>query len=292
MQHLEESIFELIKKCTCEMPKDVAGKIAEARAQEDANSNARYILDVIVENIELAKQKQQPICQDTGGLLFFVKAPINFDQNNFKAITENTVKKAAQQGLLRPNSVDPLSENNTGDNIGAGTPYFHFEQSAQNELEICLIIKGGGSENVSAQYSLPDAKLGAERDIAGVKKCILEAITQAQGRGCAPGIISACIGGDRTTGYAFAKKQFLRNLADQNPVPELAKLEQEIFTEANQLDIGPMGLGGKSTLLDCKIGILNRHPACYYVTVSYMCWAFRRQGIKLNAKGNILEWLY
>ena len=101
-----------------------------------------------------------------------------------------------------------------------------------------------------------------------------------------------CIGGDRATGYEFSKTQFLRQLEDRNPVPELDELEQDILKTANELGIGPMGFGGKTTLLGVKIGALNRLPASFFVSISYMCWAFRRHGCNLNAEGKIQDWLY
>jgi fumarate hydratase class I len=121
---------------------------------------------------------------------------------------------------------------------------------------------------------------------------ILDAVLQAQGKGCGPGILGVCIGGDRATGYEFSKRQFLRLIPDRNPVPEFDQLEQNVLNTANELGIGPMGFGGRTTLLGVKVGALNRVPASYFVSVSYMCWAYRRQGVALNADGGIAKWLY
>jgi fumarate hydratase class I len=159
-------------------------------------------------------------------------------------------------------------------------------------MEVKLVLKGGGCENVGAQYSLPDARLGASRDLKGVKKCILDTVQQAQGKGCGPGVLGVIIGGDRATGYLASKEQFLRKMRDRNTNPTLAQLEEECLTEANTLGIGPMGFGGKTTLMGVKIGALNRVPASFFVTVSYMCWAYRRQGAKVSGKGQIQKWLY
>jgi fumarate hydratase class I len=155
-----------------------------------------------------------------------------------------------------------------------------------------LLLKGGGCENCGIQYSLPNKTLGAERDLNGVKKCILDAVLQAQGKGCGPGILGICVGGDRATGYMYSKEQLLRTLEDKNKIPELAKMESEVMETANKLDIGPMGFGGKTTLLGCKIGALNRLPASFFVSISYMCWADRRQGVELDGKGKVKKWLY
>jgi fumarate hydratase class I len=154
------------------------------------------------------------------------------------------------------------------------------------------MLKGGGCENVGAQYSLPNEKLKANRDLDGCRRVILDAVLQAQGKGCGPGILGICIGGDRATGYEFSKEQLLRKLDDHNPNPELARLEQDVVETANKLGIGPMGFGGATTLLGAKIGVLNRLPASYFVSVSYMCWAYRRHGIKLSSDSAIEAWLY
>src|SRR5262245_22284227 len=145
---------------------------------------------------------------------------------------------------------------------------------------------------MNAQYALPHPDLGG-RYLKGVENAILDAVLQAQGQGCGPGILGVCIGGDRGTGYGFAKEQLLRTMDDRNPDPELAALEECIVEKANQSGIGPMGFGGKTTLLGCKIGKLNRLPASFFVSVAYMCWAFRRRGVTLEAaSGSVTGWLY
>src|SRR6478609_1442894 len=202
------------------------------------------------------------------------------------------VTLATKKGFLRQNSVDSLTGKNDGTNVGPGAPAFHFHQHRAPEISVKLALKGGGCENVGAQYSLPDDGLHANRDLDGCRKAILDAVLQAQGKGCGPGILGVCIGGDRATGYEFSKQQFLRFLGDTNPNAELAKLEKDILETANELGIGPMGFGGKTTLLGTKIGVLNRLPASYFVSISYMCWAYRRQGIGLESDGKIGKWLY
>jgi fumarate hydratase class I len=176
--------------------------------------------------------------------------------------------------------------------VGPGAPTLHLEPWSKDYTDVRLILKGGGCENVGAQYSLPDSRVGASRDLAGVRKCILDAVHQAQGKGCGPGVLGVTIGGDRATGYLASKEQFLRKMGDRNPNAELARLESEIVREANELGIGPMGFGGRTTLMGVKIGALNRVPASYFVSVSYMCWAYRRQGAALTPKGEIRKWLY
>jgi len=188
--------------------------------------------------------------------------------------------------------VDSLTGKNDGTNLGPGSPTVHFHQHASDEVSVKLILKGGGCENVGAQYSLPNTKLEENRDLDGCRKAILDAVLQAQGKGCGPGILGVCIGGDRATGYEHSKVQLLRKMEDQNSNPDLAKLERDIVETSNKLGIGPMGFGGKTTLLGCKIGVLNRLPASYFVSVSYMCWAYRRHGFILKSDGAIGDWLY
>ena len=214
------------------------------------------------------------------------------DYELLQKLIKKAIISATKKGYLRQNSVDSITGKNSGNNIGPGAPVIHAEPWKKDTFEIKLMLKGGGCENVGAQYSLPDGRVGAGRDLKGVKKCILDAVQNAQGKGCGPGILGVAIGGDRGTGYAASKEQFLRKLPDVNKNPELAKMEKEVTEEANTLGIGPMGFGGKTTLLGTKITALNRVPASFFVSVSYMCWAFRRQGAVVTNKGEIKKWLY
>jgi fumarate hydratase class I len=292
MNALSDSLLELIRRTSAEIPDDVREAILRALHQEKGGTIAESAMKIVERNIELAKQKSQPICQDTGSILFYVDCPVQFDQIAFEEHAKEAVRLATKKGYLRQNSVDSLTGVNDGTNVGPGSPNVHFHQHRGAETHVRLILKGGGCENVGAQYSLPDEKIEANRDLAGCRRAILDAVLQAQGKGCGPGILGVCIGGDRASGYEFSKQQFLRKLTDANPVPELDRLEQDILKTANELGIGPMGFGGKTTLLGVKIAAANRLPASYFVSVSYMCWAFRRQGISLDANGGIAQWLY
>lgn len=292
MHSLLESLIEIIRRTSAELPDDVHQAILKSLENEKKGTIAASALKIIERNIELAKSKSQPICQDTGSVLFYVDAPVGLDQVAFEETAREAVKQATKKGYLRQNSVDSLTGKNDGTNCGPGAPTLHFHQHRGPELRIRLVLKGGGCENVGAQYSLPDEALGANRDLNGCRRVILDAVLQAQGKGCGPGILGVCIGGDRATGYEWSKTQFLRRLDDVNPVPELAALEQEIVKTANDLGIGPMGFGGSTTLLGCKICAVNRVPASYFVSISYMCWAYRRQGATLDGDGKITRWLY
>jgi len=292
MNALEDSLLELIRRTSAEIPDDVHKAILASLEREQQGTIAASAMQIIQQNIALAKNKSQPICQDTGSIIFYVDCPLGFDQLGFAQAAREAVKLATQKGFLRQNSVDSITGKNDGTNVGPGSPTIHFHQHAAPEVSVRLILKGGGCENVGAQYALPNEKLKANRDLDGCRKAILDAVLQAQGKGCGPGVLGVCIGGDRATGYEFSKQQFLRKLGDANPNPDLDRLERDIVDTANKLGIGPMGFGGKPTLLSARIGVLNRLPASYFVSISYMCWAFRRQGVKLDARSGIAAWLY
>ena len=292
MNVLQDSLVELIRRASAEIPDDVQRAILQALEQEKKGTIAESAFQIIEQNIALAKQKSQPICQDTGSVLFYVDCPVGYDEMAFAEAARAAVTQATKKGYLRQNSVDSLTGKNDGTNVGPGAPALHFHQHRSAEVTVRLALKGGGCENVGAQYSLPVEKLKADRDLDGCRKVILDAVLQAQGKGCGPGVLGVCIGGDRATGYELSKTQFLRKLDDRNPLSALDALEQDILKTANELGIGPMGFGGKTTLLGVKICAANRVPASFFVSVSYMCWAFRRQGVTLDAHSNIMNWLY
>lgn len=277
MLDLTEQFVELIRLASTDLRPDIEKALHEAREREEAGSAAQGALDTILENVALARESSKPICQDTGTPIFYLYYPTGWSTLALKKQIQAAVAIATQRAYLRPNAVDSLSGKNSGNNLGQGFPALHFEEWEEDYLKVDLMLKGGGCENVGAQYKLPDSKLRADRDLKGVRNAVLDAVFQAQGQGCAPGIIGVAVGGDRGSGYIESKEQFFRPLDDQNPVPELADLEQRLTDEGNKLGIGPMGFGGKTTLLGVKIGTLHRLPASYFITASYMCWADRRR---------------
>jgi fumarate hydratase class I len=291
-----DSVLQLVIRTSTDLPPDVRVAMKAALNAETAGTQASQALAIIAQNIDVAVDGEGAICQDTGMLTFAVKAPVGANQIWLRGQIREAVAEATRRGKLRPNSVDSITGKNSGDNLGPGTPVIHFEQWEQDAIEVKLILKGGGCENTNAQYAVPVdlPHLGrADRTLDGVRKCILHAVWQAQGMGCSPGAVGVCIGGDRAAGYAHAKAQLLRTLDDVNPDPRLAELEASIMATVNRLEIGPMGFGGRTTLIGCKIGVLNRLPACFFVSVAYDCWAFRRLGVTLNATtGAIERWLY
>jgi fumarate hydratase class I len=289
-----KNILELIRRTSAFLPPDVEAVINLQRKLEVSGSKADFALELVAQNIGLAKARSLPICQDTGTIGFYFETPKGVDQLELEELCCEAVKEATKKGYLRQNSVDSVDGKNTGDNLGPGSPVFHWEQTRDANIHVRLILKGGGCENMSAQYSLPMEIQGkrVDRNLEGVRACILDAIWKAQGKGCGPGFIGVAIGGDRASGYEFAKRQLLRNVEDTNNDPLLADMEARIMKEANTLDIGPMGFSGKLTIGGCKIGKLNRLPASFFVSVAYMCWAYRRRGAVLDVKGNVVEWLY
>jgi fumarate hydratase class I len=294
MRDLTNEILELIRRTASSLPKDVEDRLRASIEKEEPGSAARGALETILRNVELSRANSTPICQDTGTPIFYVHYPEGTSTRKLREQIRGALAEATKRAYMRPNAVDAIYDKNSGNNLGGDDfPSIHFDEiDADQPLVIELMLKGGGCENVGAQYSLPDSRVGANRDLEGVRKAILDAVVQAQGKGCSPGILGVCIGGDRATGYLHSKEQLLRLLDDVNPDPRLAAMEQEIVTSANKLGIGPMGFGGKTTLLGCKMGALNRLPASFFVSVSYMCWAYRRQGILLDTSGKVVKWLY
>ena len=279
---IEEKIAGLIRRTSSRLSADVLQALAAACRREAKGSSARMILETLVQNAALAKRKGTPMCQDTGTLTFFV------DERLRALVTPAAVKKAVafatEKGWLRRNTIDSVSGRSINSNTCDGAPVIHYvpAKSRRAAPAVTLLMKGGGSENMSRQYSLPDAALGAGRDLEGVRRCVLDAVHKAQGYGCAPGILGVCVGGDRACGFEEAKHQLLRRLDDTNRDPALARLEKRLVKEANALGIGPMGLGGKTTVLGVKIGSRPRVPASFFVTVAYLCWAARRQTMRFG----------
>jgi fumarate hydratase class I len=288
----EKNLLELIRRTSTDLPSDVEMAIRRALGKERKGSHAAWALDSMLANAAAARREGVPICQDTGTLTFFFSVPVGFDTNMLVSRTRSAVARATRAGYLRLNTIDSVLGATYETNVAHGSPVVHFEQGARKTVDVRLVMKGGGSENVGCQYSLPDVRLGAGRDLEGVRRCVLDAVWQAQGRGCSPGVLGVCIGGDRSGGYLHSKEQFLRKITEKASSETLARLEDRLARDIRELGIGPMGLGGRTTVLGVKIGALSRLPASFFVTVSYMCWAFRRRGVLLGPEGGIQRWLY
>src|SRR5436853_1426665 len=246
MEFLKNSLVELITQTSTNLPPDVRAAMGIALVSEKPGTQSAQALNIILSNIDMAADDEGPICQDTGMPTFLVHTPVGVNQIRIRKAIREAVAEATKRGKLRPNSVDSLTGKNSGDNLGPGTPVFHFHQHRQDEVEVKLLLKGGGCENKNIQYSLPQELPGlgrADRDLDGVRKCLMHAVYQAQGQGCSAGYLGVCIGGDRTSGYDAAKMQLFRKADDVNPVTELAELEKYVTENGNKLGIGAMGLG-------------------------------------------------
>jgi fumarate hydratase class I len=285
MRDLTNDFLELIRRTSTDLPADVERALLAARQEEAEGSAARGAIDTILENVALARRDSSPICQDTGTPIFAVRHPPGWSTLELREQIRRAVAEATARAYLRPNAVDSLSGKNSGNNLGdEAFPTIHFEETEGATLTVDLMLKGGGCENVGAQYSLPHAGLGAGRDLEGVRRAALDAVHQAQGQGCAPGVLGIAIGGDRGSSFLASKEALLRPLDDLNPDAALAELEARLLAEANELGIGPMGFGGQTTVLGVKARSLHRLPASFFVSVSYMCWAHRRRRMVIDGE--------
>ena len=290
MQDLTQPLIELIRRTSTDLSLDVQQTLEQACAQEDAGSAAQSALGTILENVELSRRNSTPICQDTGTPIFYVQHPAGWSTRQLREQIRAAIVEATKKSYLRPNAVDAITDQNSGNNLGGDAfPTIHFEEIEGNELIVDVMLKGGGCENVGAQYSLPNSQLGAGRDLAGVRKVVLDAVQKAQGQGCAPGILGVAIGGDRGSSFYASKEVLFRKMDEQSPDPRLAALEDRLTAEANQLGIGPMGFGGKTTVLATKMTGMHRLPASFFVSVSYMCWAHRRRRMIVRGEAVIYE---
>jgi len=290
MRDITKEILELIRRTSSSLPADVEKRLRDSIEKEEPGSAARGALETVMKNIELSRANSTPICQDTGTPIFYVHYPEGWSTRKLKEQIRAAMVEATKKSYMRPNAVDAIYDKNSGNNLGGDDfPYVHFEEVEGDDLTIELMLKGGGCENVGRQYSMPDGTLGAGRDLAGVRKVVLDAEQKAQGQGCAPGILGVSIGGDRGSGYIKSKEVLFTEMGTRNSDPKLAELEERLTKEANELGIGPMGFGGKTTVLDTKIIGMHRLPASYFVTISYMCWAYRRRKLTVKKNETIFE---
>ncbi len=288
MENWVSTVVDLVRRASTRLPADVLEAI-RVGAETAEMPRAATILSTLCQNAELASRNSTPVCQDTGTLTFWVEHPAGVSQRKLAEAIRRAVADATALGYLRQNTILPVDGKSVADNVAEGAPSIHFEETDGGPVRMHLLLKGGGCENMSCQYSLPDDSLSAGRDLAGVRACILHAVWRAQGMGCAPGILGVCIGGDRAEGYLRAKRQLLRPLGDESPDPLLAGLERTVLREANTLGIGPMGLGGNTTLLGVKIAGASRLPASFFVTIAYSCWACRRHSLAADPMTGLAE---
>jgi len=279
---LTDAFVELVRRAATELPPDMEEALTRAKGNEEPGSAAEGALDTILNNVQMARTHATPICQDTGTPIFEIYYPLGVSTRDLTQQIRHAVAEATDQAYLRPNAVDSLTGVNSGDNTGEDFPTIHFHEWEKDTIHVDLLLKGGGCENVSTQYKLPDGGLKAGRDLDGVRRVVLDAVYQAQGKGCSPSVLGIAIGGDRGSSYIKSKQQLLRPLSDRNPNEKLAQLEDDLYEQANELGIGPMGFGGKTTVLGVKVGAQHRLPASYFVSIAYMCWANRRASLDVS----------
>jgi len=289
---LIDALVDLVRRAATDLPADMEQALKTAKENEDAGSAAEGALDTILRNVEMAREHSTPVCQDTGTPIFEVYYPIGVSTRELNQQIRQAVAIATDNAYLRPNAVDSLTGKNSGDNTGEDFPTVHFHEWENDSIHFDLLLKGGGCENVSTQYKLPDGRLNAGRDLEGVRRVVLDAVYQAQGKGCSPGVLGVAIGGDRGSSYIKSKQQLLRKLDDTNQDEQLATLEKQLYQEANELGIGPMGFGGKTTVLGVKVGTQHRLPASYFVSIAYMCWANRRASMDVTLEDGDVEVTY
>jgi len=283
---LHEPFVELIRRAATSLPSDVEAALARARDQERPMSAARNALDMLLINIGKAREGSAPMCQDTGMNIWYVHYPAGPHEHALENAIRDATVAATKKSYLRPNTVDSITGKNDGTNLGEGAPQIHFHQWDLPYVKADLLLKGGGCENVSSQMSLPSTEIKAGRDLEGVKRAVIKMVLDAQGLGCAPGICGVCVGGDRASGALAAKEQIFRVLDDENPDERLAKLERELAEACNGLDIGPMGFGGKTTVLGMKVTARHRLPASFFVSMAYECWSCRRWSVEVDPAGD------
>lgn len=288
---VENAAFNLIKQAVIYLPEDVKQALQKAYAEETSKT-AKTQLKAILRNIALAEENQAPMCQDTGTITFYVKAGARV--KNLDKVEEalvNATRKATREIPLRPNAVDPFTQKNSGDNTGRFIPHLHWEIVSGDSLELTIMPKGGGSENVCAAKMLFPSE-----GVKGLKKFVVDAVIKAGAQPCPPTVLGVAVGGGADIALSLAKKALLKPLSEVNADPEIAKLEREILEAANMTGIGPMGLGGKTTVLGVHVDYAHRHPASFPVAVAFNCWAARRASARLSVDGTVeyltrkLEW--
>ncbi len=281
---LKDTFLEMLRRAATDLPPDVQLALERAHGKEEKGSTAKRAMAILLENVQLAREQSRPMCQDTGTNTWWIHRPSDIPEKDLVQAVHEATRRATRLGYLRPNSVDSITGKNSGDNIGLFHPVIHVHEVRGRDLAMDLLLKGGGCENVSAQMALPDVSIGAGRDLDGVRRAVLKMVDVAQGRGCAPGALGVCIGGDRATGFSVAKRQLMRQLDDASPDPALARLERRLVTECNRLEIGPMGFGGRTTVLGVKIAAAHRLPASFFVTMAYSCWSLRRAHARIRGQ--------
>ena len=273
---VEDVVYNLIRLANTKLPEDI-GWAMEAASGWEQNNIAYTQLGAIMDNVKKAEHIGRPMCQDTGIPVFYVWG--KFDSSIGKAISK-AVERATKDIPLRPNTVDPITRENCGSNLGPGMPIVHYIPTDDDFTQITVLPKGAGSENMTRLVMLNPAD-----GIEGVKKFIIDSVLDAGGRPCPPTIVGVGIGGTSDVCVAMAKEALLVPIDEENPDPVLRKLEEDIFVALNSSGLGPMGLGGSTTALGVRIKKCACHTASLPVAVNIGCWATRRASAKITDNG-------
>jgi fumarate hydratase subunit alpha/L(+)-tartrate dehydratase alpha subunit len=283
-QIVEDAAKELYIRALKYLPPDVTAALEEAYARE-TDDIAKSVLETILQNIDIAENKQLLICQDTGLPIFFVKIGSQFpvDGAGIAAALEKGVRRATLEHPFRGSSTHPLTRVNPQTSVGAGLPIIHWEFEAESDvLDILMVPKGSGSENMSAMKMFIPAD-----GVPALKRFVLDTVVQSGGKSCPPGIIGVGIGGNADLVGVLAKKAICRPVGSSNPDPALAKMEDELLEAINATGIGPMGLGGDTTALAVHIESAYTHITQNPVAVNTQCWAARRMRATIDRDGNV-----
>lgn len=275
---------ELYVRALKEMPPDVKQAIEDAH-QRETHPLARQFLQTILQNIAIAEEIGNIVCQDTGTPIYLLRMGDGFPLGPAQVTTaiRQGCDEATREHDLRPNVLDPLQRKHTGTNVGRHIPVIHFDFVADTDtLEMMMIPKGSGSENQSFLKMLVPAE-----GVAGVRRFVLESILAAGANPCPPTVVGIGIGGTFDLCPALAKRAIARPVGSRNPDPAIAELEAKLLADINQLGIGPMGLGGDTTSLDVHIETADTHISQLPVAVNCQCWAARRAGARISAGGDV-----
>ena len=279
-ENFVRSIIDLLRKAEIELPEDVINALMKAEASEESPV-AKFQLQAILKNIELAEKHGIPMCQDTGIMIFFIELGTEFHAGfDLEAAIREAVILATKEIPLRPNAVSPLIRENSGNNTGPGIPDIHWKMVPGNHLKVTFAPKGAGSENMSALRMLNPTEIGS------IKNFVLETVLNAGGMPCPPLVLGVGIGGSFDAAARLAKEALLEPLAC--PEEDLGKvfgkvtektLGKEILEAVNSLEIGCMGLGGSTTALAVNVKVAHCHTASLPVAVNIQCWANRHASI-------------
>jgi len=279
---VEDTAVELIRRAVIQLPKDIENALVKASAEEESEAG-KVQLKAILDNVKLAREVGAPMCQDTGLLVFFLKVGNKLESvSGLSNALIQAAKRATLKVPLRANAVHPITRKNSGDNTGLGIPYLDWNFIPGDFLEVAVLPKGAGSENMSSV-----GMLNPGEGLPGLKKFVVDTVIAAGGRPCPPIVVGVGIGGTADGALKLGKKALLRPIDKRHPDPDIAKLETDLLEALNMTGIGPMGLGGKFTALGVNVEYAYCHTASLPVGVNIQCWADRRAAARIHLDGKV-----